>query len=84
MSALTTHTTGNQRKGKRKETTKRKTPTSDPKPKKGKEQDHLKKTSLGHLRQGQRLNTSDTKHAQAKSTTTKEYKSSPCTYANSP
>jgi hypothetical protein len=37
------------------------TPISDRKPKKGKEQDHLKKTSLGPLRQGQRLDTSETK-----------------------
>jgi hypothetical protein len=35
---------------------------------KGKEQDHLKNTSLGPLRQGQRLDTSETKHAQVKST----------------
>jgi hypothetical protein len=31
------------------------TPTSDRKPNNGKEQDHLKKASLGPLRQGQRL-----------------------------
>jgi hypothetical protein len=31
---------------------KKETSTSDRKPKKGKEQDHLKKTSLGPLRQG--------------------------------
>jgi hypothetical protein len=37
------------------------TPTSDRKPNKGKEQDHLKKTSLGPLMQGQRLDTSETK-----------------------
>jgi hypothetical protein len=66
MSALTTHTIGNQRKEKRKEMTKRKTPTSDQKPKKGKEQYHLKKTSLGPLRQGQRLNTSETKPCSSK------------------
>jgi hypothetical protein len=48
-------------KRKRKETNKKKTPTSDRKPKKGNEQDHLKKTSLGSLRQGQRLDTSETK-----------------------
>jgi hypothetical protein len=40
-------------KRKRKETNK-KTSTNDRKQKKGKEQDHLKKTSLGPLRQGQR------------------------------
>jgi hypothetical protein len=35
---------------------------------KGKEQDHLKKTSLKPLRQGKRLDTSEKKHSQAKST----------------
>jgi hypothetical protein len=39
----------------------KKTPTSDRKPKKGKEKEHLKKTSLEPLRQGQRLDTSETK-----------------------
>jgi hypothetical protein len=34
MSALTTHTFGNQRKGKRKETNKKETPTRDRKPRK--------------------------------------------------
>jgi hypothetical protein len=33
---------------------------------KGKEQDHLKKTSLEPLRQGQRLDTSETKHSSSK------------------
>ena len=62
-----THVLVTKRKGKEKKRLKE-TPTSDRKPKKGKEQDHLKKTSLGPLRQGQRLDTSETKHAQAKST----------------
>jgi hypothetical protein len=48
-------------KRKRKETNKKKNSTSDRKPKKGEEKDHLKKTSLGPLRQGQRLDTSETK-----------------------
>jgi hypothetical protein len=62
MSALTTHTFGNPRKKKKKEKKRiKETPTSDRKPKKGKEEDHLKKTSLGPLRQGQRLDTSETK-----------------------
>jgi hypothetical protein len=47
-------------KEKRKRNDQKKTPTSDQKPKKGKEQDHLKKTSLEPLRQGQRLDTSET------------------------
>jgi hypothetical protein len=67
----------------------KKTPTSDRKPNKGKEQDHLKKTSLRPLRQGQRLDTSETKQSSSKerkppnqiSNTTK---SSPCTHASSP
>jgi hypothetical protein len=61
MSALTTHTFGNQRKGKNKRNKQKETPTSDQKPRKGKEQDHLKNTSLGPLRQWQRLDTSETK-----------------------
>jgi hypothetical protein len=55
-----THTKVTREKRKRKETKKKETPTSDRKPNKGKEQDHLKKTSLGPLRQGQQLNTSET------------------------
>jgi hypothetical protein len=43
-----------------------KTPTNDRKPNKGKEQDHLKKTSLGPLRQGQRFDTSETKQNSSK------------------
>jgi hypothetical protein len=60
MSALTTHTYSNLRE-KKKETTKKELPTIDRKPKKDKEKDHLKKTSLGPLGQGQRLDTSETK-----------------------
>jgi hypothetical protein len=74
-------------KRKRKETNK-KTPTSDWKPKKGKEQDHLKKTSLGPLMQGQRLDTSKTKPCSSKeckppNQSSNTTKSSPCTYASS-
>jgi hypothetical protein len=66
MSALTTHTFCNP-KGKEKEKKRiKETPTSDRKPKKGKEQDHLRKTSLGPLRQGQRLDTSETKPCSSK------------------
>jgi hypothetical protein len=39
---------------------------SDQKPNTGKEQDHSKKTSLGPLRQGQRLDTSETKQSSRK------------------
>jgi hypothetical protein len=59
MSALTTHTYSNPREKKTKRNERKETSTSDRKPKKGKEQDHLKKTSLGPLRQGQRLDTSE-------------------------
>jgi hypothetical protein len=54
------HTFGNQRE-KGKETNKKKNSNKRSKIEKGKEQDHLKKTSLGPLRQGQRLDTSETK-----------------------
>jgi hypothetical protein len=61
MSELTTPTQSNKREKKKKRNEQKETPTSDRKPNKGKEQDHLKKTSLGPLRQGQRLDTSETK-----------------------
>jgi hypothetical protein len=61
MSALTTPTQTNKREKKKKRNERKETPTGDRKPNKGKEQDHLKKTSLGPLRQGQRLDTSETK-----------------------
>jgi hypothetical protein len=51
---------------KRKRNEQKETPTSDRKPNKGKEQDHLKKTSLGPLRQGQRLDTSKIKQSSSK------------------
>jgi hypothetical protein len=84
-----THTKVTREKRKRKENKQEETSTSDRKPNKGKEQDHLKKTSLGPIRQGQRVDTSETKHSSSKerkppkqsSNTTK---SSPCTYASSP
>jgi hypothetical protein len=67
VSALTTHTYSNPREKKKKRNGRKETSTSDRKPKKGKEHDHMKKTSLGSLRQGQRLDTSETNYAQAKS-----------------
>jgi hypothetical protein len=51
----------------RKETTKRKTQTSDRKPLKGKEQYHLKEESLGPLGKGNDSTEPKHKHAQAKS-----------------
>jgi hypothetical protein len=49
------------REKKKKRNEQKETPTSDRKPNKSKEQDHLKKTSLGPLRQGKRLDTFKTK-----------------------
>jgi hypothetical protein len=66
MSALTTLTKSNKREKKKKRNEQKETPTSDRNPNKGKEQDHLKKTSLGPLRQGQRLDTSETKQGSRK------------------
>jgi hypothetical protein len=66
MSALTTHTFGKQRE---KETEKKQIKGNfikRSKAEKSKEQDHLKKTSLGPLRQGQRLDTSETKPCSSK------------------
>jgi hypothetical protein len=65
------------------------TPTSDRKPNKGKVKDHLKKTSLGPLRQGQQLDTSRIKQSSSKERkppkqSSKTTKSSPCTHASSP
>jgi hypothetical protein len=67
----------------------KKTPTSDRKPRKGKEQDHLKKTSLGPVRQGKQLDTSEKKLYSSKvrnppNQSSKTTKSSPCTHASSP
>jgi hypothetical protein len=90
MSALTTPIKSNKREKKRKRNEQKETPTSDRKPNKGKEQDHLKKTSLRPLRQGQRLDTSESKKMlkqRAQTTKTKARKttkSSPCTHASFP
>jgi hypothetical protein len=56
----------NREKEKKEKKKQKETPTSDRKPRKGKEQDHLKKTSLEPLRQGQRLDTSETKPCSTK------------------
>jgi hypothetical protein len=89
MIALTTHTYSNPREKKKKRNEQKETPTSDPKPNKGKEKDHLKKTSLGPLRQGQRLDTSETKQCSSKerkplNQISKTTKSSHCIHASSP
>jgi hypothetical protein len=59
MSALTSPTYSNKREKKKKRKELKK-------PNKGKEQNHLKKTSHGPLRQGQRLDTSETKQRSSK------------------
>jgi hypothetical protein len=79
-----THVLVIKEKKKRKET-----PTSNQKPKKGKEHDHLKRTNLAPLRQWQRLNTSETKPWSSKQhkptiQSSKTTKSSPCTHASPP
>jgi hypothetical protein len=67
MSALTTHTFGKQREKEiEKKTNKKKNSNKRSKAEKDKEQDHLKKTRLGPRRQGQRLDTSETKPCSSK------------------
>jgi hypothetical protein len=88
MSALTTPTWSNTREKKKKRNKLKESSTSDRKPRKGEEQDHLKKTSLGPLRQGQRLDPSETKPCSNKerkplNQSSNTTKSSPCTYASS-
>jgi hypothetical protein len=61
-----THILVTKEKRKRKETTKRKLQQVIATQRKGKVQDYLKKTSLGPLRQGQRLNTTETKTCSSK------------------
>jgi hypothetical protein len=84
-----THTKVTREKRKNKRNEQKETPTSDRKPNKGKEQYHLKKTSLGPLRKGQRLDTSETKQSSSKerkppNQSSNTTKSSPCTHASSP
>jgi hypothetical protein len=85
MSALRTHTFGKQRE---KETEKKQIKRNfnkRSKAEKGKEQDLSKKRSLGPLRQGQRLDTSETKPCSSKEhKPPKQTRAPPCTYANSP
>jgi hypothetical protein len=76
-------------KRKRKETNKKKLQQAIESQRKGKEKDHLKKTSLGPLMQGQRLDTSRTKLCSRKerkppNQNSKTTKSSPCAHARSP
>jgi hypothetical protein len=66
MNALTTPTYSNLREQKMKRNEQKETPTSDRKPNKGKDQDHLKKASLRPLRQGQQLDTSEKKLCSSK------------------
>jgi hypothetical protein len=87
MSALTTHTYSNPREKEKKRKEQKKLQQAIESQRKAK--DHLKKTSLGPLREGQYLDTSETKHAQAKSTNhqskaRKPQRAPPCTHASSP
>jgi hypothetical protein len=66
MSALTAHTFDNQIETEKEKKRPKETLASDRKPRKGKEKDYLKKTSLEPLRQGQRLDTSETKLCSSK------------------
>jgi hypothetical protein len=61
MSALTTPTLSNKREKEKEKKLIKENSTSDRKPKNGEEQDHLQRTSLRPLRQGQQLDTSETK-----------------------
>jgi hypothetical protein len=63
MSALTTHTIGSKREKENKKETQRKNVNKRSKAEKGKRRDHLKKTSLGPLSQGQQFDTSETKQS---------------------
>jgi hypothetical protein len=84
MSALITLTFGNQREKEKEKKRPKETPTSDRKPKKAKKQDHLKKTSLGPLRQGQRLDTSETKPRSSKEHKPPKHTRAPPTYMQLP
>jgi hypothetical protein len=84
MSPLTTHTYRNQREKEKEKKRIKKTPISDRKTKKGKEQDHLKKTSLGPLRQGQRLDTSETKPCSNKEHKPQKHTRAPPTHMHTP
>jgi hypothetical protein len=66
MSALTTHTFGNHKEKEKENKQIKRNFNKRLKAEKGKEQDHLKKTNLGPLRQGQRLDTSETKPCSSK------------------
>jgi hypothetical protein len=58
--------TGNHREKEKEKKRIKRNPNKRSNAEKGKEQDHLKKTSLGPLRQGQRLDTSETKPCSSK------------------
>jgi hypothetical protein len=80
-----THTEVTRRKRKRKETSKKKLQQAI----ESQQKDHLKRTSLGPLTQGQRLDTSETKHSSSKehkapNQSSKNHKELPGTHASSP
>jgi hypothetical protein len=83
MSALTTHTFRNQRE-KEKMKRKKKLQQAIESQRKAKEQDHLKKTILGPLRQGQRLDTSETKPCSSKEHKTQKHTQAPPAHMQTP
>jgi hypothetical protein len=84
MSALTAQTFGNQREKEKEKKRVKETPTSDRKPGKGKEQNHLKNTILGPLRKGQRLDTSETKPCSSKEHKPPKHTRAPPAYMQTP
>jgi hypothetical protein len=71
-------------KGKKEKKRPKEIPTSDRKMRNGIEQDHLKKTSLEPLRQGQRLDTSETKLWSSKEHKPPKHKRAPPAHMHTP
>jgi hypothetical protein len=84
MSALTTNTFGKQREKEKEKKQIKRNSNKQSKAEKGKEQDHLKKTSLGPLRQGQRLDTSETKPCSSKEHKPPRHTGAPPAYMQTP
>jgi hypothetical protein len=83
MSALTTHIFVIREKEKEKKRIKRNS-NKRSKAEKGKEQNHLKKTNLGPLKQGQWLDTSETKPCSSKEHKTLKQTRAPLAHMHSP
>jgi hypothetical protein len=84
MSALTTRTFGNPREKEKKKKRIKETPTSDRKPKKGKEQDHLRRQVSDPLGKGNGSTHPRQNYAQAKSTNHQSIQELPLHIYNSP